>query len=494
MNRSSVFARSTVGVLALAALAACSEQPTQPLGRPAPSSRSADVVPTAGDYLVLAKANGFDKTFESSVKALGGSMRFEHQGAGFAVVSGLTPTAAAQLARNSGIAEIDADQTVTLESQAAPVRPDALLASAPHIAGDVNPAAALLESWQWNMKDIRADVAWRAGRLGDPGVTVAIIDSGIDYDAFDLDGLVDLSRSTSFVPSDDPLLTNLFPDLPGRAAISDLNGHGTNVATQVSSNAIVFAGVTAKTTLIGVKVLGAQGAGSIGTILRGVLWAADHGADVANMSIGGNFVKAGNGPFTAELNRVFSYAKQRGMLIVVAAGNDGANLDHNGNVAETFCDMVHVVCVASVGPATATGPRDTPAFYTNFGRSAISVAGPGGNADAANGFPSSAWPWGSDIASWVWSLCSKTALVFAKDGTPSPEGCNSGGFIIGEIGTSQAAPHVAGLAALLVSLHGHGQPQQIKQLIESSADDLGQPGVDPYFGHGRINVANAIAR
>jgi len=211
------------------------------------------------------------------------------------------------------------------------------------------------------------------------------------------------------------------------------------------------------------------------------------------MSVGGDFAKAGAGRLTAIINRVLNYAKQRGMLIVVAAGNEGSDLDRNGNVANAYCDMVHVVCVSATGAATAGGVEDTPSFYTNFGRSAISVAAPGGNADAAHNFPVSAWPWGNDIASWVWSLCSKTLIAgFAEDGTPKLTACTAGNRLTGSIGTSQAAPHVAGLAALLISERGHGQPQQIKQLIEQSADDLGQRGTDPFFGRGRINVARAL--
>src|SRR4029077_9851133 len=111
-----------------------------------------------------------------------------------------------------------------------------------------------------------------------------------------------------------------------RNNISDFNGHGTNVATQVSSKAAAFAGVTSRTTLIGVKVLGANGSGSVGGVLNGILWAADHGADVANMSLGSDFSKAGAGRFTSLINRVFNYAKKQGMLIVVAAGNEGSDL------------------------------------------------------------------------------------------------------------------------------------------------------------------------
>lgn len=441
-----------------------------------------------GRYLVLAQANGFDANFAKTVASLGGTVQNVHQASGFAVVTGLTPAAAAQLGTSTGIAEVDADDVVTLDAPVSPVRADVAAVSNPHAASVLNPAGAILFSWQWDMNAIKANVAWAHGKVGDPGVTVAILDSGIDYDNLDLNGLVDLSRSTSFSASDNLLRAATFPT---RNDISDLNAHGTNVAATVSSKAFAFAGVTSKTTLIGVKVLGQDGTGAFGDILSGVLWAADHRADVANMSIGGEFAKAGNGRLTSVMNRVFNYAKSRGMLIVVAAGNDHADLDHNGNVADTFCDMTHVVCVSAMGPALATDPVDIPAYYTNVGRSAISVAGPGGNADAAHGFTVSNWPWGADIASWVWSLCSRTAIVGFVGGSPVTP-CASGTVITGFIGTSQATPHVSGLAAQLVAAYGHGRPEQIKHLIESSADDVGQPGTDPFFGRGRINVARAL--
>jgi subtilisin family serine protease len=229
-----------------------------------------------------------------------------------------------------------------------------------------------------------------------------------------------------------------------------------------------------------------------------VLFAAGQHADVANMSLGGAFSKAGNGRLLGVINKVFNYAKQQGMLIVVAAGNDGQDLQHNGNVYASFCDAPHVVCVSSVGPTTWTGNGDQPAFYTTFGKSVVSVAAPGGN-----GIPEGnslkvtpGWPWAdppqrNDIASWVFNICSKTSLLIkgktGNFGNLIDTDCRSGLGISGEIGTSQASPHVAGLAALLIAEYGKGQPQQIKRLIERSADPI-----NPALGHGRINVKNAL--
>jgi subtilisin family serine protease len=156
------------------------------------------------------------------------------------------------------------------------------------------------------------------------------------------------------------------------------------------------------------------------------------------------------------------------------------------------------VCVAAVGPALATSDPNAASFYTNFGRSAISVAAPGGNADDAHfnpktGYPISQWPWGADFASWVWSYCSKTRIAsLTPAGVPVMTACTAGNRLTGYIGTSQASPHVSGLAALLVAEQGHGQPQLIKHAIEQSAVQFGQSGNDPFYGHGRINVAKAV--
>jgi subtilisin family serine protease len=437
---------------------------------------------------IVSSNSYFRPDFISRVAALGGTVESLHVGAGIAVVNGVS---IAQLAGLPGVNDVEADAEISLDDPSASAEADAGDIS---VASVSNPAAAARFSWQWNMRNIRADAAWAAGHLGSSTVTAAILDTGIDYDSRDLNGLVDLSRSASFIPADDALTASLFPT---RNTISDYHGHGTNVASQIASKAGVFAGVTSKTTLIGVKVLSAHGSGALSAILNGILFATDMGANVANMSLGGGFAKAGNGRFVGLINKVFNFATSRGMLIVVAAGNAAADLDHDGNFHADFCDQPGVICVAAEGIQTWNGTPDVPSFFTNFGRSAISVAGPGGNAllDAAGNIVTTpGWPWApaGDIASWVWSFCSKTRLSFDTAGHPHTTACLPGNRLLGFVGTSQATPHVAGLAALLVAETGRTQPAQIRAAIEQSADDLGQPGTDPFFGKGRIDVANAL--
>ena len=355
----------TISAAALTALvlAACSTDVVAPLKTPSTPKLAVDVNTTSGNYVVLMRGNAMPKGFAESVANLGGAVTWSHAGAGFATVAGLDAAGAVKLAAISGVGDVESDIEVGLAVPAGVAEADASDLADPSISSVTNPAAAVRYVWQWNMRSIGAQTAWAAGKLGSAAVTVAILDTGIDYDAPDLNGLVDLTRSTSFMStyvrapgqtksdsSDNYISTRFFPT---RNAISDYNGHGTNVATQVSSKAVALAGVTSKTKLIGVKVLGSNGYGSFGGILNGILWAADHGANVANMSLGGGFRKTAAGRYVAIINRVFNYAKQRGMLIVVAAGNDAADLDHNGNEFVTYCDAPHVICVASVGLPTA---------------------------------------------------------------------------------------------------------------------------------------------
>jgi lantibiotic leader peptide-processing serine protease len=484
-------------------LAACSTD-VAVAPKQAPKSLNLAVSTTeAGNYVVMMGGNGVSKDFALNVARLGGKVVWSHEGAGLAAVSGLTNDAAIELASASGVGEVQPDIEIGLNTPLAAAEADASDVGEPSITSVTNPAGAARYSFQWNMRQIGANTAWAAGKLGSAAVTVAILDTGLDYDIPDLNGLVDLSRSTSFVASDNTLRATYFPS---RNNVTDFNGHGTNVASQVSSKAAALAGVTSKTTLIGVKVLSRTGSGSSSGVLGGVLWAADHGANIANMSLGGNFTKEGAGSFISLINRVFNYAQQKGMLIVVAAGNAPPttnipiDIQHNGNQYVTYCDAPHVICVAAVGPttydATKTPPfsGDVPSWYSYYGKNAISVAAPGGNYDQA--FPVSVWPWGADIASWVWSYCPKDRIAgLTAAGVPVLTACAAGTRLSGYIGTSQAAPHVAGLAALLMSLpeYGTGRPQEIKHIIERSSVPLDSKYAGAY-GRGRISVTNALTQ
>ncbi|MBV9475391.1 MAG: S8 family serine peptidase [Acidobacteria bacterium] len=439
----------------------------------------------AGDYIVAFK-NGSPANFSSTVASVGGRVAFQHEV--MAIVSGIDANGAARLGALSGVAEVQADENFVLDDQIEVASAEQSFADATSTAV---PSTAAFFARQWNMRSIGADVAWAAGRIGSPNVRVAILDTGIDRSAsphVDLAGLVDYSLGAQF-QLDNPACVPGAPFTFG--ATDDLVFHGTHVAATVSSNARATAGVTSRVRLVPVKVLGlttdqfgqcTAGSGSFGSVLSGVLYAADIDADVANMSLGGGFTKAGNGRFIGMINRVFNYAHRKGTLIVVAAGNDGRDLDHDGNIETTYCDAPNTVCVSALGPSASgsvNGPwpngYDAIAGYTNFGRSSINVSAPGGTGSGA-----------TNPGGFVYSACSRSA---ASVGLTI---CRTGNFIVGANGTSMAAPHVTGLAALIVENVGKDKPSQVKARLQQSADDLGQPGTDPFYGKGKINAPRAL--
>jgi lantibiotic leader peptide-processing serine protease len=443
----------------------------------------------ASGHIVTFKGSGAPADFAKAVAAHGGSVVYQHPI--LALVSGLDDTGAAALGAVAGVDQVEADQTFQLDASADVAEE---FYAAP--ASPANPTLAVRYPRQWHLRAIGADAAWAANRLGSSTVTVAILDTGIDRETSphaDLNGRVDYTRGAQFQLDNAACIPVGFTFKP----TDDLMFHGTHVAATVSSNAVAAAGVTSGVTLVPVKVLGLTntapavaapgtctgGSGSLSAVLAGVLHAADIDADVANMSLGGGFSKAANGRFIGMINKVFNYAHRKGLLVVVSAGNEALDLDHDGNLYKTYCTTPNTVCVSATGPTKATTGLvfenvDSRAGYTNIGRSAISVAAPGGTgsgsaaAQRQNGY--------------VTAACSRSA-VSAGLGV-----CGTGTFTVGSNGTSMASPHVSGLAALIVEMIGKDKPAQVKAILEQTADDLGQPGTDPVYGKGRINVPRAL--
>jgi len=340
-------------------------------------------------------------------------------------------------------------------------------------------------------------------------VSIFMLDSGIDYLHADLLARVDLTRSVDLlgrylaqaVVNEDTVIVpfteadTVAKYFPGRQPFTDLFFHGTHTAATVSSNAVRAAGITSGTTLVAVKVCSYINVCPFSSTLIGVIYAAQNGADVVNMSLGGGFPKAGNGRLVGLLQKVFNFARSKGVTIVVSAGNEAANLNRNGNVYETFCDTPAVICVSATGPTadatgltTATGPWtniDAPAFYSNFG-SAINVAAPGGNESAGLPLPPPAFR-----GAFVWAGCSQTIYPPLAAQLGLSVCATSPRFIIAAEGTSMAAPHVSGTAALLVPMLGRN-PARIKARIEQTADHIDTNGQSLFYGHGRVNVARAV--
>ena len=498
------------------ALVACTDEPIAPESPLLPAlARSAGDAP--GRYLVVFRSVGSEPTgFRADVERLGGTVEHSLSAAGAMVIGNLSAGAAATLARATGVQSIDLNPVIPMRT----TRIDAGERVAEILDADVTsptaPQTAGLFATQWNLRAISAPQAWAAGYRGSSAVKVAILDTGIDEGDLrpasprrniDLEGRVDRQLSRSFMPQEDAITASLFAGAP---LYTDLDGHGTNVASQVASNAINFAGVTSQARLIAVKVCTVlpppptaadptpdPGYCDGGAIFAGFQYAVDAGADVVNMSLGAGFLKRDCNGCTAVLNRLIQYAWQRGVTVVVAAGNSALDLDHAKNFYSAYCDTPHVICVAATGAVSAgpglVGPfvtPDAPALYSNYGRSAIDVSAPGGNYTLGLIGEGEDAVIGVVDAAYVLSLCTRrTAAAYVSQlKTVLPVGaCGIWGFI----GTSQASPHVAGLAALLVGQHGRN-PALIRDIITSSADQLGSSGNDPRYGMGRINVARAM--
>lgn len=326
----------------------------------------------------------------------------------------------------------------------------------------VTPGDEPLYGYQWNMRAIHAPGAWDADCTG-AGVRVADLDSGIYQYHPDLSPNLDLTFSKSFVPFE--------------SSIDDLNGHGTWTAGIIAAadNAFGVIGVAPEATIIAVKVMDSTGTGDFSWVIAGIVYAALVDADVINMSLSGYFPKSGHDPdepfhamyaayYLSLMNMAVDFAAQQGATVVCAAGNDAINLNHDKEWVVLPADAGNAIAISATGPINQQD-FDTPAFYTNYGSSVVDVAAPGGNLDLAN----------PNVLDLILS-------TFLDD------------WFAWGAGTSGSAPHVSGLAALIIGQHGgEMSPAKVKAIIEQSADDLGKRGMDDYYGRGRINAYKAVA-
>ena len=200
------------------------------------------------------------------------------------------------------------------------------------------------------------------------------------------------------------------------------------------------------------------------------------------MSLSAYFPKnaRGGGQLNGALAKAVNYAVGHGVFVVVAAGNDGANLDADRDFVSVPAQSGAAFAVSATGPINQVN-FDQLAFYSNFGRSGVAVAAPGGN--LLPGTP----PVVVDVRDLVLGPCSRQSLAIPA--------CARATFYLFVAGTSAASPHAAGVAALVAGRAGGGLTAgQLRTFIEQSADDLGKPGVDLFYSHGRINAFRAVTQ
>jgi serine protease len=297
--------------------------------------------------------------------------------------------------------------------------------------------------YQWHLRQVSLPAAWALGQ--GRGVTVAVIDTGVSR-------VPDL-RDTKIVAGYNFVADN--------ERAEDDHGHGTHVAgtiAQATNNRLGVSGVAFGATILPLKVLSAEGRGSMAAIAQAIRYAADHGARVINMSLGGPF------PVTT-IRHAIDYARNKGVVVVAAAGNDG-----RGRVSYP-ARYPGVLAVAS------TQFDEHTTFYSNWGKE-IDLAAPGGNTKVD------------------------------QNGDGKPDGVLQNTVVPGDIsrtdylwfmGTSMASPHVAGVAALVIGA-GVTRPDAVEAVLLETARrpkpaGAGASGrIDDHYGAGIVDANAALKK
>lgn len=494
-----------LGLLAGIALIGCSEPTSSPNARPKLVAKAVLSVaaPEKASYVLLASGTSLRPGLVAEVEDAGATVTASLDRIGVVLATSSDPNFARKAARISGISEVARDrmvQWVTPPRVSAEVVTDEGVGELSHGPTGVG-AHERFRLVQWAPDAVHAPEAWDAGYLG-AGARVAVLDGGINSNHQDLAANFDVPHSRSFVA--------------GQAFNFDVGSfwHGTHVAGIVAArdNDLGIVGIAPRATLIGVKVLH-NGSGSFSAVISGIYYAATPisemilingaliegaGADIINMSLGATFLpvgRDGDSELLNALSRSTSYANKRGVTVIAAAGNEALDFDHTGHVVSVPAQSVGVIAVSALGPMgwavtgwAAGGPfgLDRPASYTNFGQSAISLGAPGGDFV----LPGSAVCSKPRLPSGtVVQFCWVFDMVFSAFGSS-----NTGyGWAAG---TSMASPAAAGVAALIVGkARSAGQSlsaTDVRTRLEKSADDLGKPGNDDFYGAGRVNAFRAI--
>lgn len=287
---------------------------------------------------------------------------------------------------------------------------------------------------QWNFRRIRTEEAWPTNH--GKGVTVAVIDTGVAYADGPRGKRAKDFPETQFVDGYDFIHRDSDP--------YDDHGHGTHVAgtiAETTNNGEGVAGIAFEAKIMPIKVLSAEGWGRMSDIASGIRWAADHGARIINMSLGG--------PYPDSITRnACKYALEKGVTIVCAAGNSGSEgVGYPGGYPE---------CIA----VSALGPKGEIAPYSSWGEQ-IAISAPGGDKTQGEGA----------------GILQNTVLEGQDD-------------YYAFQGTSMASPHVAAVAALIAA-EGITDPEDVRAVLKKSAKPRGPQNK---YGAGELDAAAAIGK
>jgi serine protease len=315
-----------------------------------------------------------------------------------------------------------------------------------------------LYSYQWNFQAINMEQAWDIESGGNSNVVVAVLDTGVAYENYQEGSrwqrktykLAPDLAGTTFVAGWDFINNDAHPN--------DDNAHGTHVTgtiAQTTNNNYGVAGIAFKTSIMPVKILDSYGSGTDMTLAEGIKYAADHGAQVISMSLGfAPTVTPNDIPLVTD---AVQYAYNKGVLLVASSGNDG------GAVVSLPAAYPQVIAVGAVNSANVR------ADYSQYG-TALNLVAPGGDGVDRNG------------DGYIDGVLQQTF-------NPNTRNPTDFGFWF-FTGTSMAAPHVSGLAALLLA-QGRTNTEVIN-LLYQTATDLGSPSWDPTYGYGLINAYAAL--
>jgi serine protease len=300
--------------------------------------------------------------------------------------------------------------------------------------------------YQWNFSKIQMPSAWDI--TSGTGITVAVVDTGVAYENYGPFVKAPDLASTTFVAG--------WNFVNNTSHANDDHSHGTHVAgtiAQTTNNAVGATGIAYSAKIMPVKVLNSNGVGQDDWVANGIVWAADNGAKVINLSLGAP------SPSTV-LEDAVNYAHDKGAVVVAAAGNDNTG------------SLIYPAAYPSVISVGAIRFDETRAPYSNYGPGLTLVA-PGGdlNVDQNNdGFPD--------------GIVQQTFNPLTKDPTDF-------GYWLFQ-GTSMAAPHVSGIAALILAHFPGSGPDDVRSILTLSAKDLGAAGYDTIYGYGLVQAFSAL--